>query len=217
MRVAGGAATSRGVTAAALAVAGLTLLANYASGSSACGTENSGCTQSPVRLWLGRVLTAEGGPVAGARVQYYFDSNRPKTSNRSTPVTVVSDAQGRYCLRWPTEASSVPVAVPARPAGRQLVVVSPDASGQPGGAYLIEGHVDPNVTVTNRGWRPAADATDACVTRSPPWNLLSIVLALAGAGRRRSTAIGRWATPASAALAATGALLYVLVWVTGSV
>jgi hypothetical protein len=224
--------SSRARLGAVLAASILILLANFASGSAACGTENSGCARAgPARLWLGRVFTRDGRPATRAVVEYLFDSNRSKGGVSRTPVTASTDSEGRYCLRWPAESSTAFVAVP----GGRFVLVSPDASGTPGASYLIGSNGDPNLTVTNRGWQPASDATDACVTRSPPWNrtedvksnwryrvllylpLLSIALAVAGAGSRRATEIGRWATRTSGVLAAAAVVFYFLVWVTGSV
>jgi hypothetical protein len=47
--------------------------------------------------------------------------------------------------------------------------------------------------------------------------ILSMILAVAGARRRRSGGFGRWATRTGGALAAGAVLLYVLIWVTSSV
>lgn len=224
-------------TAAIVAVSVLVLLANVASGSAACGTENSGCAVAGApRMWLGRVLDGAGNPVAAAHVEYYFASNQPSGYPLEKALPVVTDGQGRYCVRWPTETALAHVSVVGA-TSQSLSLVSPDASGEAGTSYLIASSGQRGLTVTNRGWQPARDATDECTTGQPAWYrvdsvksnwryrlliylpLLAMALAIAGtvARRRGAQAVGRWAASSAAGIAATGALLYILVWITHSV
>ena len=170
MHIARGTNRARTATGAVLAVGILTLVANYVTGTAACGVDNSGCARAGVmRPWRGRVFTAAGAPVSRAAVRFYFDSNRTPSEQTGRPLSVVTDPEGRYCLRWPTEATTAPVTVSSGTPGERLVLVSPDATATPGASYLIGSAGQASLTLTNRGGRPASDATGACVTRSPPW------------------------------------------------
>jgi hypothetical protein len=224
-------------TIVVVTVSALTLVANVASGWGSCATENAGCAKAGApRLWLGRVLSASGEPVASARVEYYFASSEPNGSARGKALTVVTDGAGRYCVRWPAESAVAFVAV-SSPPGDARVLVSPDASAVPGASYLIANSGQPNLTVTSRGWDAAADATGNCTTGAPAWYriddlkhnwryrllvylpLFAVALSIAGvAARRAGTRVSaRWASNGAAASAAAGASLYVLVWVTHSI
>jgi hypothetical protein len=224
-------------TGAAIVVCVLTLVANVASGSAACGVENAGCARAGAsRLWLGRVLTEAGQPLAGAEVEYYFASGQPSGSPLEKPLVAVSDAEGRYCVRWPAETALAYVAVRV-PSEQAVVLVSPDASAYPGASYLIANSGQRDLTVTSRGWDATADVTGHCVSASPAWYrvddvksnwryrlllylpLLGLVLTVAGilARRRGVPAVGRWAASGGTAVATAGAVLYVLVWLTHSI
>jgi hypothetical protein len=224
-----GSATGRLATGSIVTLGVLTLLANVSAGHWLCAADNAGCARAgPPRKWLGRVLKASGAPAARIELAYYFASNRPASKLAAVPFPILTDRQGRYCVHWPVESQVAFVEIdPATPGG-PFTVVSPDA----GAAVAAAGR---GVTVTNQGWSLSADASEGCTTGSPPWYrvddlrtnwryrvlvylpLVTIALALIGTGRRRQNPQLRWTTPTSGALAATGAVFYVLVWITASV
>ena len=146
-----------------------------------CFDENTSCARGgPPRLWLGRVYTQQGAPAAFATVTYYFESVRGGP-------TLVTDSEGRYCLRWPPEESpAYATALTRRPGGRpdpryaalgrrlsarqrergrpsaETVIVSPANAERP----LWNGY---GGTVTSVGWDPATDTARHCVSAAPPW------------------------------------------------
>lgn len=162
-------------------------------------------------------------------VEYYFASKGSKGGSPGKPLTVLADGQGRYCVRWPAETAVAHVSVPALPK-QAITLVSPDASGTPGGSYLIASSGQPGLTVTSHGWQ----ATTDCTAGAPPWYRVDdvksnlryrlllylpiLAAALAGGGvvalRREPRGLGRWAATGRAAAAVAGVLLCVVVWVT---
>ena len=213
-----------------LAVGILTLVANYVTRTAACGVDNSGCARAgATRLWRGRVFTAAGAPVSRAAVRFYFDSNRTPSEQTGRPLSVVTDPRaGTACA--------------GRRRNQALVTISSGTPGER--LSLSAGrHCDAGSLVPDRERRAGADSDEPRLAtglgcdrrmrdRSPPWYrvenlknnwryrllvygpLLSMLLTVAGAGSRRSTRFGRWTSWAGGALAAAGALLFVLVWVT---
>jgi hypothetical protein len=148
------------------------LVINLVKPSNECGVDNPGCALAgPDRLWLGRVFTSSGSPAAYANVQYSF------TSELVPPVTVVSDREGRYCIRWPAESEPAGVAVTTRAAGgppdSEYVALAEQANGplivSPNNAELPEAGGGDYGTVTSVGWNAETDATKRCVSSSPPW------------------------------------------------
>jgi hypothetical protein len=197
----------------AAATAGAVLAANFALGAQ-CSFDTSYCAHAgPPAEWRGKVIAPDGRPVAHAKVEYTFESNRP----RGRAVSVTTDELGRYCLIWPRE--SVTAYFSSR-AGR---VVSPDARlGGPARPDEASG-----TQAATQPWDPAVDGAAACVRASPPWyrvdDLTSnwryraidygalVALGLAAAAllarpRRRALAV------AAAGLAAADAILFLLVW-----
>ncbi len=227
-------------------IGALVLVANYGAGWSHCGAENTYCAVAgSTRLWRGRVFSNEGGP-ARATVKYRFESI-------GSPVLVPTDGLGRYCLRWPHErVVAYVVATNVRPAGppdpritdlpgssirapwgrspasvaEGPLIVSPDAS-------LISPSTDEGSTrVTSAAWDPTIDATDVCVTQSPPWYRIDNLYAN---WRYRTLTYGSFAVlllaaavllpsrfrlllaRASLVVATADLALYVLVWITKTV
>jgi hypothetical protein len=231
----------------AAGVAVVVLGLNWVYGAWECGKENNGCARGgPPRLWQGRVFTESARPAERATVRFYFASVNRFGDRRQRLVTVTTDQQGRYCLRWPVESQQTYVSAvdlhsgaPPDPALVSLaeeakgpLVVSPDASGDLNGGYLIGQARPTRGAVTSQGW-DAADATSACVAASPPWyridsdtgnwryrllvwlplaTLVAVVLASWRSVRKHSRA--RRMTAIAMGGAATCWVLYVLVWST---
>jgi hypothetical protein len=144
--------------AGAMAVAAAVLVVNAFTAGLTCGVDTSYCALGgKPHEWRGLVLTADGRPVAGATVRYRFESNRP----RGRLVRVVSDAQGRYCLRWPRERITADVSVGAN-RGQAAVIVSPEAA-----LPVIAG--EGGIRVAATPWDPVGDAAAECLVASPPW------------------------------------------------
>lgn len=178
------------------------------------------------REWRGKVLTADRRPVTGARLSYLFESNRGK------PVDIVSDVQGRYCLRWPEERISARVSV-ASGSGATLIV-SPDAAES---SSILE--AKPPLRVAATPWDPQRDAAARCSEGAPPWDRVdgasgnwrykllqwASVLTLAiGVGTGILAGVGvlparlrarAWLVPA--VLAGCDVVMFVLIWVVHAV
>jgi hypothetical protein len=146
-----------------------------------CGVENNGCAAAgPPRLWLGRVFTRNGAPAASATVRYYFAS---VSSLSVVPFTLVTDREGRYCLRWPNESQSPYVLVVARAAAgapdprfvalaRQAggpLVISPDGGELDSSGFIVWHNAPGTGGITDTGWNAAADTTKHCESGLPPW------------------------------------------------
>jgi hypothetical protein len=139
-----------------------------------CGEENATCvTGHQSHVWLGRVYTSAGAPAADATVLFGFGSIGSLVKTRGL-VKVVSDREGRYCLRWAADESPTiyatahtasgppnPIYVAlAKRSGGALIVAPPSDSTEGG-----FGDHNP----TSVGWNAALDATRQCVTSAPPW------------------------------------------------
>jgi hypothetical protein len=120
-----------------------------------CGLENSYCAHGgPPHRWEGRVFTTGVRPATQATVSYAFSSN-----GTNHPISLTTDARGRYCLRWPRERVTAFVSASKVPSA---LVVTPDASGR-----LVAGEGGTRVAATP--WSPAVDSAPTCVTKSPAW------------------------------------------------
>lgn len=150
------------------------LLANYLSAWDECA-ENGCAVGGPSTLWQGRVFTAQGVPASRARVWFTFASIAPQL------ITVATDDEGRFCLRWPNETEQAHLSVDVHALGAKavpgiaalarqlrvhhLLVITPNAN-----YGMLAGSTASNAYgVTDFGWNPRLDRAARCTSGSPPW------------------------------------------------
>ena len=236
--------SSRVVAGLGIALGAAVAILNLGAGALACSTENSYCAGAP-RLWLGRVYAPNAAPARSAMVLYVFASNQPRGTPLGREIAIRTDAEGRYCLQWPTEkvtavVRAVDVVPGLRPDARLItiaqgtpgpIIVTPDVTG--GTVAMLPAGSNRSGTVVSEPWDPATDATSQCVEHQPPWyrmdNLWSnwrvlllfafaataAVMSLVGLFGRAPAA--RLYALAGASAGSAAAVLYVLIWITKTI
>ena len=156
-------------------------------GAWSCTSETANCNPGGSRIrWEGRLFDSVGRP--GARVPLTVDF---VSVNEHPDVTTRTDAEGRFCFRWPREQAPADVRVgyvtargrrdprfangapldpaahdPQLEAGR-VPAVSARAVVLTPNRYLVS---DPSVFLNYRDWDAQLDATPHCEqTAAPPW------------------------------------------------
>jgi hypothetical protein len=194
-----------------------------------CFDEDAYCAQGgPPVDWIGRVYAPTGAPAAHANVRFWF------YSTRGGP-TVVTDNEGRYCVRRLAELAGYVSATTSSTNGPPDPRYAELAHRRKGGGVIIV--TPPNDRyrtiwngyggdTTNTGWDAATDTTTHCESASVPWNrstdlrsnwhyrlliwapLLAAVLALLGLIPRTDSRL----TEASLALLLAIACLWLISW-----